>query len=406
MTALRKKQSDQERWKDKFGRQAPRRQERLLSLVGVHPVEEEQPDDPADQNADGKSLGPTVGSKQGLTVRGKSLGPTVGPSVAEKQLRTNGQSEVSPQQGDAILLAPLQWEVRQVLEGVAASRAIISVRQIANQVGASIEGVKKAIRLLKQLGILQTTAVRTADIQGFRVQLETTIPVRKGTLNEARGIVKRLGLTPNGRSQALRTNPRRMYVYKKNTYIQGTDLTQLLQVCPKDWKIREATLITIADSYPEMDKTTFRLSLLRAVEQAKEGKTDIRNANAWLKAAFEKNGAPLITTRDIEAQMTRGQGAKPERPAASQTDRPDPVAWSEEDEVLRQYMVAPDDQRREIDRLAEEKMKTMRRILAQVGPDKHQAILVQARIDAARVVLVAPTSVTDAAGEDSIPKGQ
>ena len=104
------------------------------------------------------------------------------------------------------------------MQDVAARRAIISVRQIATTLKASIEGVKKAIRVLKQLGILQTTAVRTAEVQGFRVQLETTIPVRKGTLNEARGIVKRLGLTPNGWSQALRTNPTRMYVFKKNTY--------------------------------------------------------------------------------------------------------------------------------------------------------------------------------------------
>ena len=401
MTALRKKQSDQERWKDKFGRQTPRRQERLLSLVGVRPAEEEEPNAPADQSTEGRSLGPTVGPEQGLTVRGKSLGPTVGPSIAEKQLRTDGQSEVSPQQGDAILLAPLQWEVRQVLDGVAASQAIISVRQIANQVGASIEGVKKAIRLLKQVGILQTTAVRTADVQGFRVELETTIPVRKGTLNEARGIVKRLGLTPNGWSQALRTNPRRMYVCKKNKYIQRADLTQLLKVCPTDWKIREATLITIADSYPEMDKTTFRLSLLRAAEQAKEGKTIIRNANAWLKAAFEKNGAPLITARDIEAQVTRGQGEKPERAAASQTDRPIPAVQQEEDEVLRQYMAAPEDQRREIDRRAEEKMKTMRGILAQVGPDNHQAILVQARIEAARAVLAVPARAQSAVKDGS-----
>ena len=405
MAAPRKKQSDQERWKDKFGRQAPRRQERLLSLVGVSPAKEEEPAAPADQRTEGRSLGPTVrGKSLGLTVRGKSLGPTVGPSVAEKQLRTDRRSEVSPQQGEAILLAPLQWEVRQVLEGVAASQAIISVRQIANQVGASIEGVKKAIRLLKQVGILQTTAVRTADIQGFRVQLETAIPVRKGTLTEARGIVKRLGLTPNGRSRALRTNPPRMYVCKKNTYIQGTDLTQLLKVCPADWKIREATLITIADAYPEMDNTTFRLSLLRAVEQAKEGKTVIHNANAWLKAAFEKNGAPLITARDIETQVTRGQGAKPGQAAASQTDRPIPAVQQEEDKVLRQYMAAPEDQRREIDRRAEEKMKTMRGILAQVEPDKHQAILVQARIEASRAVLAVPDSGPGGAGGDCLPK--
>ena len=88
------------------------------------------------------------------------------------------------------------------------------------------------------------------------------------------------------------------------------DVTQLLQVCPEKWKMREATFIAITDSHTEMDRTTFRLSLLRAVKRTKEGKTIIRNANAWLKAAFEKNGAPLLTARDIEAQVTRGQGAK------------------------------------------------------------------------------------------------
>ena len=64
-----------------------------------------------------------------------------------------------------------------------------------------------------------------------------------------------------------------------------------------------------------MNKTTFRLSLLRAVEQAKEGKPIIRNANAWLKAAVEKSGAPLVTAHDIEAQGTGGQGAEPSRSA-------------------------------------------------------------------------------------------
>ena len=403
MAAPRKKQSDQDRWKDKFSRQAPRRQERLLSLVGVQPAEKEEPAAPEDQAPEDQSLGPTVGPKQGLAPNPQSLGPTVGPSIAEKSLRTNGQSQVFPRQGEGILLAPLQWEVLQVLEGVATSRAIISVRQIANQVGASIEGVKKAIRVLKQVGILQTTAVRTAEVQGFQVDLQTTIPVRKGTLNEARGIVKRLGLTPNGQSQAFRTDPRRMYVCKKNTYIQGLDLTELLRVCPPSWKIREATLITIADSYPDMDKTIFRLSLLRAVEQAKEGKTAVRNANAWLRAAFEKNGAPLITARDIEAQVTRGQGGEVERSAASRTGRPGPTVRQEEDEILRQYMAAPEEQRREIDRRAEEKLKKMSRMVSQVGPDKHQAILVQARIDAARAVLAVSADDAGETGEGGRP---
>lgn len=406
MAALRKKRTDQDRWKDTFDRPAPRRQERLLSLVGVPPTQKESADTPADQDAEGRSLGPTVGPEQGLGVGGKSLGPTVGPSDVKNKLRTEGRSEVSPQQGDAILLAPLQWEVRQLLEGIDASQSITSVRRIAKQLGASIEGVKKAIRILKQVGILRTTAVRTADVQGFRVDLETKIPVRKGTLNEARGIVKRLGLTPYRRSQALRTYPPRMYVCNKNTYIQGTDITELLRVCPKKWRIREATLVAIADAYPEMDKTTFRLSLLRAVEQAKEGKPVIRNANAWLKAAFEKNGAPLVTARDIEAQITGGQGAEPPRPDSPQADQPAPVARPEEDEIFQQYMAADEAQRREIDRLAEEKMETMQAVLDQVGPDKHQSILVQARIEAARTVLEGAVSAQSEAGEDSVDKGE
>ena len=142
-----------------------------------------------------------------------------------------------------------------------------------------------------------------------------------------------------------------MYVCKKNTYIQEEDIKDLLGVCPAEWKIREATLTTIADYYPDMDPTTFRLSLLRAVEQAREGKAKIKHPNAWLKAAFEQNGAPLITARDIEAQVTRGQGAKTERVGSSLRLPPPSLATQpEESEVLRRYLAAPEEQRQEIDR--------------------------------------------------------
>ena len=400
MKALRKKRSDQERWKDKFDRPAPRQRGPLLSLVGVHLTQVESPAAPSDQGADGQSLGPTVSPKQGLAPNPQSLGPTVSPSISENTLRTDGRSEVSLQREESLLLAPLQWEVRQLLQGIAQSQAIISVRQIANQLRASMEGVKKAIRVLKKIGIVQTTAVRTADVQGFRVHLKTEIPVRKGTLNEARGIIKRLGLTPNGRSQVLRTNPP-MYVCKKNTYIQEEDIKNLLGVCPVEWKIREATLITIADYYPDMDPTTFRLSLLQALEQAREGKAVIKKPNAWLKAAFEKNGAPLITARDIEAQVTRGQGATIKHRAASQADHHlVPAAQPEESEILRRYLAAPEDQRQEIDHQAAEHLAEMQPMLDQIGPDKTQEILIHARIEAARAVLAIPASAPGDEGED------
>ena len=65
-------------------------------------------------------------------------------------------------------------------------------------------------------------------------------------------------------------------------------------------------------------------------------------------------------------------------------------------------MAADEGQRREIDRLAEEKLETMQAVLDQVGPDKHQAILVQARIEAARVVLGRAESGQGEGGEDSV----
>ena len=83
-----------------------------------------------------------------------------------------------------------------------------------------------------------------------------------------------------------------MYVCK-NTYIQEQDIADLLNTCPARWQIREATLLAIADLYLTMDITVFRLSLLQAVRQEQEGKTPVRHHNAWLKAAFVKNGGQI-----------------------------------------------------------------------------------------------------------------
>ena len=78
----------------------------------------------------------------------------------------------------------------------------------------------------------------------------------------------------------------------------------------------------------------------------------------------------------------------------------------EEDEIFQQYMAADEAQRREIDRLAEEKMETMQAVLDQVGPDKHQAILVQARIEVARTVLGGAESAQSEGGEENVDKGE
>ncbi len=178
------------------------------------------------------------------------------------------------------------------------------------------------------------------------------------------------------------------------------DIIELLQVCPSNWKIREATLVAIADSYPDMDETTFRLSLRRAVEQAKEGKTSIKHPNAWLKAAFEQNGAPLITPRDIEAQVTRGQGTNIERHTASRATPPSPATNPAESEVLRRYLAASEAPRQEVDLQAEEKLTQMRLMLGQIGPEKRQEIVLHARIEAARTVLEPLARASDSARDN------
>ena len=136
------------------------------------------------------------------------------------------------------------------------------------------------------------------------------------------------------------------------------------------------------DAYPEMDKTTFRLSLLRAVEQAKEGKPVIRNANAWLKAAFEKNGAPLVTARDIEAQVRGGEGAEPSRLDSPQADQTAPAARRRRTKSSSSIWPRTRPNAGKSTVWPRRRWRTMQAVLDQVGPDKHQAILVQARIEA------------------------
>lgn len=67
----------------------------------------------------------------------------------------------------------------------------------------------------------------------------------------------------------------------------------------------------------------------------------------------------------LKVQVTGGQGAEPSWPASSSADQPVPATRPEEDEILRQDVAAAEAQRREIDRLAEEKMETMQAVLDQ-----------------------------------------
>ena len=351
--------------------------------------------------SDGRPSAVTTGRPVVPPADRRPLPPADRRMVAEEKksesLPADRRTVVTPAPSQDIPLAPVQWRVWEAISQAEEEGRIISRRELASMAKATIRGVRDAMRVLEEAGgILSKQTIRTATEQGIQFTLDHSISFRQASLKEALGIPKRASSyrpTVGRRTVELPSDRRSsMYVCKKNTYIQEEDIKDLLGVCPAEWKIREATLTTIADYYPDMDPTTFRLSLMRAVEQAREGKAKIKHPNAWLKAAFEKNGAPLITARDIEAQVTRGQGAKTERWAASQANPSALATQPEESEILRQYLAAPDEQRQEIDRRAAEQLEKMQSMIDQIGPERRQEILVHARIEAARTVLTIPTS--------------
>jgi DNA-binding transcriptional regulator YhcF (GntR family) len=278
-----------------------------------------------------------------------------------------------------VLLAPLQWAVWLILQEADASHRLISYRTIAKETEATMEGVRKAVRVLeKEKLVVRKDTVRTAEEQGFRVVVDATRSVQKGTLNEAKAILKRglsIEQTTDRQGKVLGTDGLRLFVCN-NINIKQTDVASLLRVPPPNWKIREQTLIQIADTHPDMTAIEFRLSLLYLIEQGKQAKEPIRNPNAWIKAAFEKNGGPLVTEREIEARFEQ----------ASPTHTPQPVketgqGGTEEIELLRWYLACGPEERAEIDRSAEEKAAPL---LAVIAEDKRAGVLEEARLEAIR----------------------
>jgi hypothetical protein len=272
-------------------------------------------------------------------------------------------------------LAPIQWEVWLALQNANATGELTSYRQIARTIKATIDGVRKAVRVIeKEGGILSKEIIRTAENQGFRVITNQQAVFRRGTLNEAKAILKRglsLAHTPDGRGLDLGTDGLRMYVCN----IRQTDMERLLRIPPPEWKIREQTLAQIAEVLPTMTAIEFRLSLLYLIEQAATAKEPIRHYNAWVKAAFEKNGGPLVTEREIEARFER-QRTKPE--VKSVIVEPES---RDDGELLRQYLACSQEQRDEIDRIAEEKVGQLLKV---VSDDKRAGIIEEARFDAVR----------------------
>ncbi len=290
-------------------------------------------------------------------------------------------SSVPSATSEAIPLAPLQWRVWQAL--LKTEGKVISHQGLAAQTTGSIPGVRLAIRVIeKEGGILFHETVREktqegAILQGFRVALNHAVAFRQISSKESHRLQKR-GLSyphiaggriypPSDPSDGLR-----MYVRKRlQTYIP-----ELLRLCPSSWNIREQTLVQIAETFPEMSLLEFRRSFILLAEQAKNGPA-IQHPNAWLKAAFEKNGGPLVTEREIEARFDQQETNPPRQESGKQ-----PHKGEDEDlSILRQYLGANAEEKVQIDQMAEERVE---RMLATLAPDKHAGIREQARLECAR----------------------
>jgi hypothetical protein len=309
-----------------------------------------------------------------------------GPSDSTSDGLIEGRGDIppahlpSPSAIEAVPLAPLQWRVWQVL--LETEGRVISHRGLATQINGSIPGVRQAIQVIEREGGIrfrQTVREKTQEgaiLQGFRVTLNRAIPFQQISSQEAAWIQKR-GLTHRHISDGLIYPPvgisdrLRMYVYNNKIH---TYIPELLRLFPKDWQIREQTLIKIAEAFPDMSLLELRRSIRYLVEQAQTGKSPVQNPNAWLKAAFERNKGPLITERMIEAQIDQ-QGVK------MNEERPPPAETGQDLDTLRLYVAASAEDKADIDRMAE---KRVGRLLATVSADKHAGIREQARIECAR----------------------
>jgi hypothetical protein len=143
---------------------------------------------------------------------------------------------------------------------------------------------------------------------------------------------------------------------------------------PTAWKIREQTLQQVWNGNPTMSRLEFRLSLLHLIEQTKSG-PEVKNPNAWLKGAFERNGGPIVTESMIEAQLERRPVAIP-KINDLEKDR-----VTEEGEVLHSYLAADTKEKVQIDQMAEERIE---RLLKTISSEKHVGIREQARLECAK----------------------
>jgi len=279
----------------------------------------------------------------------------------------------------SIPLSELQWAVWQELQHMSRTSQRTCYQDLATAIHQKKRGIQRAIEALQREGAVKLVHIKSKEFQGFSVEINPSVRFHLGSKKEVYGIVKRgQTVVPRyyGQTVVPRYSEHSMYVCKKNTYIHGEDLSVLLQIPPADWKIREQTLIQIADALPTMTALEFRLSLRRLVDQAKSGKQTIHNPNAWLKASFEKNSGPLVTEREIEVRVTQQEAAIPAQLPIRRSE-----TESEDMAVMRRYMAANPEDRAAIDQQAEGRVG---RLLSTLSPQKHAGLREQARLDCAR----------------------
>jgi hypothetical protein len=158
------------------------------------------------------------------------------------------------------------------------------------------------------------------------------------------------------------------FIYK-NTYIR-----ELLKLFPAEWQMREQTLQQVWKGNPNMSGLEFRRSLVHLIEQTKSG-PEVKNPNAWLKGAFERNGGPIVTESMIEAQLERRPSSIPKIHDGEKDRR------IEEGEILHAYLAADTEEKTQIDRMAEERIG---RLLKTISSERHAGIREQARLECAR----------------------
>jgi hypothetical protein len=288
----------------------------------------------------------------------------------------------------SIPLAPVQWTVWQVLLGAQNTGKIVSYRMLAQLANASIRGVRDALDVIqREGGIRRRETVRNAQEQGLSIELNHTIPFRSASLTETKALLKRgsnYRQTVDRKSSTLPVDGLRMYVSK---YIRHTDIEEFLRLFPSDWAIREGTLKEIIREFPNMTTFEFRRSLLYLVNQARTGRQPIQNHNAWLKAAFSRNGGPLITERMIEAQLDTLKKETKAEQGRDTRETADP-SIQEDFDALRQYLGASADIRATIERTSQERAAPALRM---TPTEKHAEIIQQALIDTARELFMKKT---------------